>query len=129
MNSQKRFTIGGFNIPAALSEILGTQEEIAAIDRLNIGESWDDGNGSETVTRIADAGEVHALTVEQLHLVIRALGIAERQLSRLHRDAIDNTINVHGARDIDDKLKQVHHFHDDACKMVDLIAYLKTVFK
>lgn len=128
MNSQKRFTIGGFNIPAALSEILGTQEEIAAIDRLNIGESYD-GSGLETVTRIADAGEVHSLTVEQLQLVIRALGIAERQLSRLHRDAIDNTINVHGARDIDDKLKQVHHFHDDACKMVDLIAYLKTVSK
>ena len=127
MNSQKRFTIGGFHAPYSLGEIQDTPEVIAAIDRLNIGESWDDGNGSETVTRIADACEVHALTVEQLQLVIRALGIAERQLSRLHRDAIDNTINVHGARDIDDKLKQVHHFHDDACKMVDLIAYLKTV--
>ena len=58
MNSQKRFTIGGFHAPYSLAEIQDTPEVIAAIDRLNIGESWDDGNGSETVTRIADADDV-----------------------------------------------------------------------
>lgn len=58
MSTQKRFTIGGFHAPYSLAEIQDTPEVIAAIDNLAIGESWDDGNGSETVTRIADAVEV-----------------------------------------------------------------------
>lgn len=129
MSTQKRFTIGGFHAPYSLIDIQDTPAVIAAIDRLEIGQSWDDGNGSETVTRIADAVYTPnvLVTTEQVHLIIRALGIAERQLSRLHRDAIENTINVHGARDTADQLRQVQHFHADACSMVDLIAFLKTV--
>ena len=127
MKTQKRFTIGGFHVPYTLADIQDTPDVIAAIDCLEIGESWDDGNGSEIVTRIADVcdGVPIEITSESMALIIRALGIAEQKLSSLHRDAIENTINVHGARDIDDQLKRVQHFHDDACKMVDLIAFLK----
>jgi len=57
MSTQKRFTIGGFHAPYSLAEIQDTPDVIAAIDKLAIGESWDDGNGSETVTRIEDADD------------------------------------------------------------------------
>lgn len=133
MNTQKLFEINGktFSLEQIAAFNPDDQHMLTQLSIMPIGESWDDGNGSETVTRIADAVDAPnvLVTTEQLHLIIRALGVAERQLSRLHRDAIENTINVHGARDIADQLRQVNHFHEDACSMVDLIAYLKTVIK
>ena len=88
MSTQKRFSVGGFHIPYKLEEIQDTPEVIAAIDKLEIGESWDDGNGSETVTRLADAsytpdGITLTLSIEQYNLIQQALGIACEDFTQL----------------------------------------------
>lgn len=94
-NPNKRFSVGGFHIPYSLSEIQDTPEVIAAIDKLEVGESWDDGNGSETVTRLADADTISiTLTTDQLATVIHALGIAERHVTDLVNKTCVDTINV-----------------------------------
>ncbi len=96
MSTQKRFSVGGFHIPYKLEEIQDTPEVIAAIDKLEIGESWDDGNGSETVTRLPDAPDGVTLTLshDQLVTVIHALGIAERHATNLVNKTCVDLINV-----------------------------------
>lgn len=60
------------------------------------------------------------LTVEQLNLITRALGIAEQKFTLIHEDIMKNTINVRGVNDLAKMYTENMMYHELACDCADL---------